>query len=64
MAAMADRLPQGRYVECADGSHLAMYDDPETYFAGLIDFLRSLDAAEPPAERSVSPPAEPSGLWQ
>jgi proline iminopeptidase len=42
MAAMADQLPQGRYLECPDGSHLAMYDDQQTYMRGLIDFLSSL----------------------
>jgi proline iminopeptidase len=42
MRAMAERLPAGRYLHCPDGSHLAMYDDQETYFAGLIDFLLSL----------------------
>jgi proline iminopeptidase len=42
MRMMADRLPQGRYLHCPDGSHLAMYDDQQVYFAGLIDFLRSL----------------------
>ena len=39
---MAGRLPQGRYLHCPDGSHLAMYDDQQRYFAGLIDFLHSL----------------------
>lgn len=39
MAAMASRLPRGRYLYCANGSHCAMYDDPETYFTGLVDFL-------------------------
>jgi proline iminopeptidase len=43
MAAMAERLPQGRYLHCPDGSHLAMYDDQAVYFADLIDFLRGLD---------------------
>ncbi len=33
---MARRLPQGRYLYCPRGSHLAMHDDQETYFAGLI----------------------------
>ena len=42
MRMMAERLPAGRYLHCPDGSHLAMYDDQETYFAGLIDFLLSL----------------------
>jgi proline iminopeptidase len=39
---MAKRLPLGRYLYCAEGSHLAMYDDQRRYFTGLIDFLRSL----------------------
>ena len=41
---MASRLPSGQYLHCPDGSHLAMYDDQERYFAGLIDFLRGLPA--------------------
>lgn len=42
MEAMAARLPQGSYLYCPDGSHLAMYDDQVTYFAGLIDWLQRL----------------------
>jgi proline iminopeptidase len=42
MRQMAERLPAGRYLHCPDGSHLAMYDDQERYFAGLIDFLAGL----------------------
>ena len=42
MEMMAERLPAGRYLYCPNGSHLAMYDDQQTYFAGLIDFLLSL----------------------
>jgi proline iminopeptidase len=42
MRLVAGRLPQGRYLHCADGSHLAMYDDQQTYFAGLLDFLLTL----------------------
>ncbi|HET6877529.1 MAG TPA: proline iminopeptidase-family hydrolase [Jatrophihabitans sp.] len=42
MQMMAEQLPQGRYHYCPDGSHLAMYDDQRTYFAGLVDFLHSL----------------------
>ncbi|NMO56117.1 proline iminopeptidase-family hydrolase [Actinoplanes sp. TBRC 11911] len=42
MEMMAGRLPQGRYLFCPDGSHLAMYDDQRVYFTGLIDFLESL----------------------
>jgi proline iminopeptidase len=43
MKMMAERLPQGRYLHCPDGSHMAMYDDQAVYFAGLIDFLRGLE---------------------
>ena len=42
MEKMAQRLPRGRYLHCPDGSHLAMYDDQRTYFAGLTDFLTTL----------------------
>ena len=42
MEMMAGRLPHGRYLYCPDGSHLAMYDDQEVYFSGLIDFLLTL----------------------
>jgi proline iminopeptidase len=40
---MAGRLPAGRYLNCPDGSHLAMYDDQQAYFTGLIAFLRDLE---------------------
>ena len=39
MEMMAGRLPNGRYLHCPNGSHMAMYDDQQTYFDGLIDFL-------------------------
>jgi proline iminopeptidase len=42
MEMMASRLPNGRYHHCPDGSHLALYDDQETYFAGLTSFLHGL----------------------
>lgn len=42
MRMMAGRFPNGRYLECPDGSHLAMWDDAETYFSGLIEFLQGL----------------------
>ena len=41
---MSERLPQGRYLQCPDGSHLALYDDQQVYFAGLVEFLLSLPA--------------------
>ncbi len=42
MEEMAKRLPHGRYLYCPDGSHMAMYDDQRTYFAGLVEFLHDL----------------------
>jgi len=36
---MAGRLPHGSYLHCPNGSHLAMYDDQETYMHGLLDWL-------------------------
>ena len=44
MEMMAQRLPRGRYLLCANGSHLAMYDDQEAYFSGLVQFLGDLEA--------------------
>jgi len=45
MKMMASLLPRGQYLYCPNGSHMAMYDDQETYFAGLTDFLTTLPAA-------------------
>jgi proline iminopeptidase len=42
MAEVARRLPQGTYLHCPNGSHMAMYDDQETYFQGLIEWLAGL----------------------
>lgn len=39
---MAETLPRGRYLECPNGSHCAMYDDQQVYFTGLIQFLRDV----------------------
>jgi proline iminopeptidase len=44
---MAKQLPNGRYLHLPNGSHLAMYDDQEGYFAGLVRFLRALDVTAP-----------------
>jgi proline iminopeptidase len=42
MEAMAGQLPAGQYLFCPEGSHMAMYDDQQAYFAGLTAFLTSL----------------------
>jgi proline iminopeptidase len=48
MEAMSHRLPHGVYLFCPMGSHLAMYDDQETYFTGLIRFLHTVEEGRAP----------------
>ena len=43
MQSMARSLPHGRYLDCPEGSHMAMYDDQQRYFDGLIRFLADID---------------------
>lgn len=40
MKKMAELLPKGKYLHCPNGSHMAFYDDQQTYFKGLISFLQ------------------------
>lgn len=40
---MATQLPRGTYHHCPSGSHMCMFDDADTYFAGLTDFLNTID---------------------
>jgi proline iminopeptidase len=55
MRAMAGRLPRGEFLLCPQGSHMAFYDDQQTYFAGLIAFLhrveRGMSVARPATRR-------------
>jgi proline iminopeptidase len=46
MERMAKALPRGRYLFCPQGSHLAMYDDQETWVRGVVAFLRDVDAGK------------------
>ena len=41
---MGNEVGNGRYLHCPEGSHLSMYDDAETYFEGLITFIKEVDA--------------------
>ena len=43
MRSMANALPEGRYLHCPDGSHMAMYDDQKIYMKGVVDFLHGVD---------------------
>jgi proline iminopeptidase len=43
MEKMARLVKNGRYLFCPNGSHLAMYDDQQTYFDGLVKFIADVD---------------------
>ncbi len=43
MEMMSKRFPRGDYLYLANGSHLALYDDQQAYFAGLLAWLRKVD---------------------
>jgi len=40
---MARQFPQGSFVLCPEGGHMAFYDDPEPYFKGLLAFLKGVE---------------------
>jgi proline iminopeptidase len=40
---MSEQLPKGRYLDCPNGSHLALYDDQVTWFDGVIKFIKDVD---------------------
>lgn len=41
---MANEVQNGRYLHCPKGSHLALYDDQDIYFNGLINFIKDVDS--------------------
>jgi proline iminopeptidase len=41
---MSQQLSRGHYLYCPNGSHLAMYDDQETYMTGLVNFIKGVDS--------------------
>ncbi len=42
---MAGEFPNGEYLFCPDGSHMAMFDDQEVYMDGLTRFILEVDSA-------------------
>lgn len=40
---MAEQFPHGRNLYCTNGAHMSMYDDQETYFKGVIQFIKDVD---------------------
>ncbi len=41
---ISKEVQHGRFLFCANGSHLSQYDDPKTYFTGVIKFLKDVDS--------------------
>lgn len=40
---MSTQVKNGSYLNCPNGSHMAMWDDQQTYMNGVIDWLRKTD---------------------
>lgn len=40
---MSTQVQNGTYLHCPDGSHMAMWDDADTYHLGIIDFIKKTD---------------------
>ena len=47
MQMMSREFPNGEYLYLPNGSHMAMYDDQQAYFDGLLKWLRKVDTAQP-----------------
>lgn len=45
MEMMSKKVQKGRYLYCPNGSHMAMYDDQQTYMNGITTFLKDVDAS-------------------
>jgi proline iminopeptidase len=39
-------LKHGSFLLCAKGSHMSMWDDQDTYGAGLVKWLKAIDAGQ------------------
>lgn len=43
---MSEQFPKGKYLYCPNGSHFCLYDDQQTWFKGVIQFLKETDQAK------------------
>ena len=43
MRMIASKVQKGNALICPQGSHMSLYDDQQTYFKGLITFLKSVN---------------------
>ena len=46
MEKMSKEVKHGRFLLCPNGSHLAMYDDQQTYMNGVAQFLADVDGGK------------------
>ncbi len=44
MEALSKGVQHGQFLYCPKGSNMSMYDDQQTYFNGLIKFIKDVDA--------------------
>lgn len=51
---MSEQIPHARYLYCANGSHLAMYDDQKVYMHGVVSFIEDVAAGRFPASPKKS----------
>ena len=43
MKMISEKVQNGHYLYCPNGSHMAMYDDQEVYMNGIIRFIKDVD---------------------
>lgn len=43
---MSKQFPKGSYLYCPEGSHLAMWDDQQHFYPGVIQFIKKVDAGK------------------
>ncbi|RBL92018.1 proline iminopeptidase-family hydrolase [Chitinophaga flava] len=43
---VSKQVQNGSYLYCANGSHMSLYDDQQTYMTGIIKFIKGVDAGE------------------
>ena len=48
MEEMSQLVQNGRYLYCANGSHLSMWDDQQTFMNGVISFIKDVEAGKFP----------------
>lgn len=51
MKYLAEHVQHGRYHYCPNGSHMALYDDQQTYFQGLTQFILDVNQGTFPAAK-------------